>query len=354
MPGRKISSLILAWFDQHGRKGLPWQIKRTPYRVWISEIMLQQTQVSTVVPYYLRFMKTFPNVEALAKASSDAVMHLWTGLGYYSRARNLHKAAQYIVQTMEGKWPDTLEGWTALPGVGRSTAGAILAIAFGQKTPILDGNVKRVLTRLEAITDWPGNKETEACLWTMAENLTPAKRTADYTQAIMDLGATVCVRGKPRCEQCPLKARCLAYKQEITHTLPRPKPKRRPLPHRTASLLIVRHANHILLQKRPPSGIWSSLWSLPQLTGVATAASIRTYCRDTLRILPKAGQTLLPPFRHTFTHYHLDIHPILLQCNPRSRKLDSDSEIWYNLQQPQAIGLPAPVKKLLENLPWSE
>lgn len=351
MPGRKISTALLAWFDLYGRKDLPWQFDRTPYRVWVSEIMLQQTQVSTVIPYYQRFMQRFPTVDVLATADADEVMHLWTGLGYYSRARNLLRTAQIIVQEHSGAFPDSLEGLQQLPGIGRSTAGAILALAFNKKAPILDGNVKRVLARYCAIIEWPGNKETTAQLWDIAEAMTPAKRTADYTQAIMDLGATVCTR-KPSCSHCPLRRNCVAHRQGIAAMLPTSRPRHAPLPVKASTLLIIRSGNHILLQKRPPKGIWSNLWSLPELADCVSTAAATQHCKTHLQITPRRPKNAasLPAFRHTFTHFHLDIHPLILESG-KARELDSRREIWYNLQQPQTIGLPAPVKKLLDHLP---
>jgi len=348
MPSKTIHRALLAWFDAHGRNDLPWQIDRTPYRVWVSEIMLQQTQVSTVIPYFQRFMQAFPTVQSLAAASKDEVMHHWTGLGYYARARNLQRSAHIITHDLHGRFPEDLDGWQQLPGVGRSTAGAILAIALNKKTAILDGNVKRVLTRLHAITEWPGEKNTTAILWKIAEELTPGPRVADYTQAIMDLGATLCMRRNPLCPSCPLKKTCAARQQGIADTLPRAKP-RRVLPVKTATLLLIHHRHHILLQKRPDQGIWSSLWSLPEIKGhPSSKPALTKYCKDHLHIKTRKPTPTVPPFRHTFSHFHLDIHPISLHCET-PRALDSQKEIWYNLQQPQAIGLPAPIKKLLDN-----
>lgn len=336
---------ILTWFDQHGRKDLPWQQNKTPYRVWISEIMLQQTQVSTVIPYFMRFMQQFPTLETLANADEEAVLHLWTGLGYYTRARNLYRAAKMIVQDYQNNFPDTLLDLQTLPGIGRSTAGAILALAFQKKAAILDGNVKRVLTRFHGITEWTGDKKIHEKLWGLTEQFTPAKRIADYTQAMMDLGATVCIRGKPLCEQCPLLKNCSANKSGIEKTLPRAKP-RKTLPIKQASLLLLRNKHGVLLEKRPAKGIWGSLWCLPEIPGATNLVSIKKFCRQQFQISPikmKCGET----FRHTFSHFHLDITPVFATTS--SVSLASAQRIWYNFQKSEPVGLPAPVKKLLED-----
>ncbi len=340
---------ILAWFDRHGRKTLPWQFDKTPYRVWVSEIMLQQTQVSTVIPYFERFMQRFPDIHALANAKEDEVLHLWTGLGYYSRARNLQRTAQQVTQNFNGVLPDNLEQLQLLPGIGRSTAGAILAIAFKKRATILDGNVKRVLTRLFGITDWPGEKKVADRLWEIAEMLSPTERIDDYTQAMMDIGATVCVRGKPVCEKCPLTGICRAKQLGIEKTLPHPKPKKS-LPIRQATLLILRHAEHVVLEKRAPTGIWGGLWSLPELPDFAEENVINAYCRQRLQ-LPVTEINWGKPFRHTFSHFHLDILPAFITLPHKPAKImDSEQQIWYNLNQSQTVGLPAPIKKLLRNL----
>jgi len=272
---------LLAWFDTHGRHDLPWQHPRTPYRVWISEIMLQQTQVSTVVPYFERFLQRFPDVHSLAAAAQDDVLALWSGLGYYARARNLHRAAQHIVERHDGKFPTTLEAWLALPGIGRSTAGAILAQAFEQRQPILDGNVRRVLARYHAIDGWPGDRAVQDQLWKRAEAATPHRRIADYTQAIMDLGATVCTR-TPRCNQCPLSTGCGAHRLGRTADFPGRRP-RKTLPVRLTAMLVLRDENgRILLVRRPPTGIWGGLWSLPEC-GIHTPVPV--HCRELRRLL---------------------------------------------------------------------
>jgi A/G-specific adenine glycosylase len=344
-----FQKMILAWFDGHGRKTLPWQYDKTPYRVWVSEIMLQQTQVSTVIPYFERFMQRFPDLLSLASAKEDEVLHLWTGLGYYSRARNLQRAAQHIAHSCNGVLPNTLEELQCLPGIGRSTAGAILAIAFKQRATILDGNVKRVLTRLFGITDWPGEKKVNDRLWEIAERLSPTERIDDYTQAMMDIGATVCVRGKPVCEQCPLTAICSAKQLGIEKKLPHPKPKKN-LPIRQTTLLILRHAEQVILEKRPPTGIWGGLWSLPELPHLAEENAINAYCQQRLQLWASEIKSGIQ-FRHTFSHFHLDIQPVFVTLpNKPTKIMDDNQQIWYNLNESQAVGLPAPIKKILRNL----
>lgn len=346
---KKFQHAILTWFDQSGRKDLPWQKDKTAYRVWISEIMLQQTQVSTVLGYFQRFIDRFPDIASLAFAKEDDVLHLWTGLGYYSRARNLHKAAKIIVENYRGIFPANLEELQKLPGIGRSTAGAILAIAFQQQAAILDGNVKRVLTRVHGITEWPGEKKTTEQLWNIAEHLTPAKRVADYTQAMMDLGATVCIRGKPHCTTCPLQNQCKARELGIEKTIPRSKPKKM-LPVRQATLLILQNNQVVLLEKRPAPGIWGGLWSLPEISGAHSEENIRLACLQRFKLRVKKIQ-LGTPFRHTFSHFHLDITPALITLKTIPTKImDDKQQIWYKLADSQAIGLPAPIKKILRSM----
>lgn len=339
-----FANKLLAWFDQHGRKHLPWQQNITPYRVWLSEIMLQQTQVETVIPYFETFTATFPNVQALAEAPTDEVLHLWTGLGYYARARNLHKCAQKVTADYAGEFPATVEELAALPGIGRSTAGAIVSIAFGQPAPILDGNVKRVLARYHAVEGWPGNKQVENQLWNYASTYTPQTRCADYSQAIMDLGATVCRRSKPDCELCPFYKECEARAAGTWADYPGKKPKKA-LPVKTVAMLLLQNKDReILLYQRPASGIWGGLWSLPEIDVDADAAEhVRGHYGDF------ASMEALNPFRHTFSHYHLDIHPlkVVLKKTPAAI-LESGTRLWYNPEQPQKLGLAAPVKKLLK------
>ena len=339
-----FATRLLYWFDQHGRHDLPWQQPRDAYRVWLSEIMLQQTQVSTVIPYFQRFIEHFPSLTDLASAPLDDVLHLWSGLGYYARGRNLHKAAQQIVAQHQGKFPCDFDAVAELPGIGRSTAGAILAQAFGQRHAILDGNVKRVLTRYHAIAGWPGQKSIEEKLWTLALSTTPEQRVVDYTQAIMDLGATVCTRSKPRCTECPLREDCAAHALGKPSAYPQRKP-RKVIPTRSTRMLLLSHDNvHVLLQQRPPVGIWGGLWSLPECPIDCDPAQ---WC-DQQWQLQIAGTKPLPSLKHTFSHFHLAIEPLTAQVlNPAQRVMDSAQFIWYNIQTPDARGLPKPVQTLL-------
>jgi len=335
---------ILAWFDQHGRKDLPWQKDLTPYRVWLSETMLQQTQVATVIPYFNTFIEKFPDIESLANAPVDEVLYLWSGLGYYARARNLHKTAQLIAA--RGRFPDTLDELTALPGIGLSTAGAILSIAFKKSHPILDGNVKRVLTRFRAVSGWPGNSVVNKELWAISAKLTPIDRVADYTQAMMDLGATVCTRSKPACENCPLNTECLARRENNVSAYPTPKPSKT-LPVKRVTLLLLSNADkRILLEKRPPTGIWGGLWSLPEFDSITEA---HDWCL--VRNIHVIDQQALATRRHTFSHYHLDYTPLLIQSdNPINFVMEADRTVWYKTEQLNRLGLAAPIKQLLNNL----
>jgi len=335
---------LLAWFDRHGRRDLPWQQDPTPYRVWVSEIMLQQTQVATVIPYYLRFMARFPNVTALADAPLDDVLHLWSGLGYYARARHLHKAARVVRDQHQGRYPEEREALQGLPGIGRSTAGAILAFACGQRHPILDGNVKRVLCRHHAIDGWPGHSGASRELWTLSEHYTPLQRVADYTQAIMDLGATVCTRARPRCGACPLASDCAAYGQGMETDYPRARP-RRTLPVRAVVFVMLRRAGgELLLERRPPVGVWGGLWSFPECP---PEVPVEEWCQQRLARIPREVR-YLSPLRHTFSHFHLDITPALVRVeDPGVGVLDGDGTLWYNPTRPGARGLPAPVTRLM-------
>ncbi|KGE02630.1 A/G-specific adenine glycosylase [Pseudohaliea rubra] len=338
---------LLAWFDDHGRKHLPWQQAINAYRVWVSEIMLQQTQVSTVIPYFERFMAAFPDVQALAAADTDDVLHHWTGLGYYARARNLHRAAQVIVAEQDGRFPQTVEALEALPGIGRSTAGAIVSIACGGRAPILDGNVKRVLARYHAVPGWPGQSTVLNALWEYAETHTPTARVADYTQAIMDLGATVCTRRRPACSLCPLAEGCRARAEGTAENYPGRKP-RKTLPERQTAFVLARHPDGTwLLEQRPPSGIWGGLWCFPEVAAPADAAG---WCRDALLAEPGTSQPLAA-FRHTFSHYHLDITPVLVTLETAGEAVAEGSQrLWYNAVSPPRVGLAAPVARLLEAL----
>lgn len=340
---------VLAWFDRFGRRSFPWQQNKTPYRVWVSEIMLQQTQVTTVIPYFQRFMERFPDLATLAKAQEDEVLHLWTGLGYYSRARNLHRSAKLIQEEYDGQFPDNLEQILQLPGIGRSTAGAILSCAFNKKAAILDGNVKRLLTRFHALTQPLDDKKTIDQLWQLAEIYTPSKRVADYTQAMMDLGATLCTPKNPRCSDCPVLANCEGRRLGLADVLPYKK-KKASLVTRKATFLIVQNQDHVLLQKRPSTGIWGGLWSLPEIPEKASSSQIKHYCLQTFQLKIKNCQ-VLKPFRHTFSHFHLEIYPVRLEIDrARPSAMDRKSQIWYSLRHPKTIGLPAPILSLLGEL----
>ena len=339
-----FQQLVLDWFAKYGRKHLPWQQNITPYRVWISEIMLQQTQVSTVIPYFQRFMAHFPTVQDLATAPIDAVLHLWTGLGYYARARNLHKAAQIIADDYQGEFPTTIAELQQLSGIGRSTAGAILAISQGQATPILDGNVKRLLCRFAGIAGWPGENKVQKQLWQIAEDYMPKINTAAYTQAMMDLGATICTRSKPKCSLCPVQNHCLAYQQNRTHELPWPKPAKQ-LPVKPTQFILLHHNGRFLLEKRPPVGIWGGLWGFPEYRG---EIELNEWCQQNYQCtIGKVEQ--LPSFRHTFSHFHLDITPILVRVTAWQAMVNDQETCWYEIDKTLG-GLAAPVKKLLQNL----
>lgn len=345
----EFSQQVLSWYHQHGRKHLPWQQDITPYRVWVSEIMLQQTQVSTVIPYYQRFMQHFPDVASLAAADIDEVLHLWTGLGYYARGRNLHKCAQTIMAEYQGEFPQSVELLSQLPGIGRSTAAAIASISMGISAAILDGNVKRVLTRHFAIAGWPGTGAIEKQLWEIAEKLTPSTQTGEYTQAMMDLGATLCTRSKPQCLICPVQASCLGLKTGNPTQFPTSKPKTVKPIKETTLLLIVTPEQQLFMQQQPAKGIWGGLWCPVQTESPELAE------QQLLKLFPGSQAQIqpLPSFRHTFSHYHLDIYPLLLKlAHIPSQVADTDNlqHCWYNLEQPPALGLPAPIKKLIEEL----
>lgn len=341
---KSFAARLIAWHLKHGRHDLPWQKRRTPYRVWVSEIMLQQTQVATVIPYYARFMARFPIVQKLADAPLDEVLHLWTGLGYYARARNLHKAAGIIRDVHGGRFPKDMEAVQALPGIGRSTAGAILALSTGQRHPILDGNVKRVLTRHGAVAGWPGDKRVEAKLWERADALTPARHAADYTQAIMDLGATLCTRSRPRCGECPVAADCIAKKRGQQTRFPAPKPRKK-LPVRRTRMLMLVAQGAVLLERRPPAGVWGGLWGFPQ---VDVDIDVVAWCRGRFGKAPRAIHSH-PEVRHTFSHFHLDIEPLELAL-PAIAAVREEGSRWQPLAEPPKVGLAAPVKRLLETL----
>ncbi|RQR77945.1 A/G-specific adenine glycosylase [Burkholderia sp. Bp9012] len=346
---RTFATRLIAWQRVHGRHDLPWQNTRDPYWIWLSEIMLQQTQVSTVVPYYTRFLERFPDVAALAAAPSDDVMALWAGLGYYSRARNLHRCAQVVVNEHGGVFPSTPEALAELPGIGRSTAAAIASFAYGARATILDGNVKRVLARVFGVEGFPGEKRVENDMWALAESLLPdAANAADvsaYTQGLMDLGATLCVRGKPDCARCPFAGDCVAQSTGRQRELPAARPKKA-VPTRKTWMLVLRDGDAVLLERRPPAGIWGGLWCLPQADGDVALAELA-------RGFGGGGPVPLAPFTHTFTHFRLEIEPRLSDVanggRPRTHVQDAETA-WVPLAGLDAYGVPAPVRKLLDAL----
>jgi A/G-specific adenine glycosylase len=344
LSSNQFQKQVLTWFDQHGRKDLPWQEDINPYRVWVSEIMLQQTQVKTVIPYYRRFMQQFPTVEDLAAASEDQVLHLWTGLGYYARARNLRRGAEILWRDYEGQFPDSVEALMVLPGIGRSTAGAICSIAFGKPAAILDGNVKRVLARYGAIPGWPGKSTVLSSLWELAESLNPPQRTGDYSQAMMDLGATICLRSRPSCEICPLSHNCLANKLQQQEAFPGRKPPRQ-LPTKSTTMLIIANSSgEIFMARRPSEGLWGGLWSFPE---VADLKAAEDFCLDQFGHKPANTQTW-KTLRHSFSHYHLEIEPVHVKLpHTPAVIMEGDAHLWYNLSRPESVGMAAPVSKLL-------
>ncbi|MEQ5835387.1 A/G-specific adenine glycosylase [Marinobacter sp. NFXS9] len=341
-----VADRLLAWYDQHGRKNLPWHEDRTPYRVWVSEIMLQQTQVTTVIPYYEAFMARFPDVKSLAEAPVDDVLQHWSGLGYYARARNLQKAAKAVMADHGGEFPKHQEQLEALTGIGRSTAAAILAQAHGIRATILDGNVKRVLARYHAVHGWPGQTAVLRTLWEYAEQHTPHERVRDYTQAIMDLGAMVCTRRKPDCDHCPLADDCEARTQGLTAALPESKPKKAKPEKETWLLMIEDDAGNLLMERRPPNGIWGGLWSLPELDTAITLDELPEVAERELGIACDDAQPL-SAFRHTFSHYHLHIHPVRLRHAGTAAAMDSGDLVWQPREDAPTLGVPSPIRKLL-------
>lgn len=344
---RKFSASVLKWFELHGRKHLPWQHNPTPYRVWVSEIMLQQTQVTTVIPYFEKFMQSFPDVGALAAATQDQVLQHWSGLGYYARGRNLHAAAQIVAEQYGGVFPLTSEGLVALPGIGRSTAGAILSLASGQSASILDGNVKRVLCRHYQVEGWYGQSAVEKYLWGLTDAVTPTDRTGDYNQAMMDLGATLCTRSSPACERCPLVKTCRATATNNPTDWPHKKPKKEK-PHRTTWMLILENTKgELLMVRRPPSGIWGGLWGFPQFDDKAAAMEI---VKQMGSVQGRSRQW--SPVQHTFTHFHLKISPLYVRL--KSTHVDNvleSREVWYR-PGTELGGFAAPVTQLLKL--WTE
>lgn len=347
-----FSDKVLRWFDHHGRKKLPWQRDISPYRVWVSEIMLQQTQVKTVIPYFERFMNSFPTVQALANAEQDEVLKHWSGLGYYARARNMHKAAKTVCDDFAGNFPNHIQEVETLSGIGRSTAAAILSISKNQKHAILDGNVKRVLCRAFTVDGWPGKSAVLKQLWEIADKLVPDQRNADYTQAMMDLGATLCTRSKPRCHECPLSSECLALKQGNQTNYPTKKPKKT-LPVKQTIMLIVQNTTDknkqtVLMQKRPPVGIWGGLWCFPQFDDIeSTSDWLESNFSHDIK-----EATELPIFKHVFSHFKLTIQPLIISCETPLNLgvMEKSDSVWYNITTEFNGGLAAPVQQLLNTL----
>lgn len=338
---------LLTWYQAHGRHELPWQKNPTPYRVWISEIMLQQTQVSTAIPYYHRFMRNFPSLKSLATANLDHVLSHWSGLGYYARARNLHRAAIILHKEQHGRFPKNVEALKELPGIGLSTAGAIASFSMNIPATILDGNVKRVLTRYFAVEGWPGKTEVHQQLWAIAKANTPEKNVNHYNQAIMDLGAMICTRTKPKCSLCPFTKDCIAHQENRETEFPyRKKAAKRPT-KQIQTLLLQQHSGEILLERRPPTGIWGGLWGFPECS---LDEDLKKYCQEhyQVKVLDYQKWDLM---HHQFSHFHLEINPVLLIIKPNGLQImDSDSQLWYNISDELPGGIPAPVKKLLARI----
>lgn len=342
-----FSDAVIGWQRQHGRHALPWQNTRDAYRVWLSEIMLQQTQVSAVIPYYQRFLERFPDVLSLARAPGEDVMSHWSGLGYYTRARNLHKCAIRVASDYDSRFPDDPEQLADLPGIGRSTAAAIAAFAYGKRAAILDGNVKRVFARVFGIEGFPGSKPVEDDLWLRAVALLPQTGIESYTQGLMDLGATLCTRTKPACERCPLAARCVALHTDRVSVLPVRKPKKK-VPEKDTVMLVVRKNNAVLLEQRPESGIWGGLLSLPEMP----VCDPDDVLREVTRVLLPFGQvrrySQLQPFTHVFTHFKLHITPYLVELEETDSSADIAAPyVWYASNKLDTAPLPVPARKLL-------
>ncbi len=341
----RFAQRLIAWQRRHGRHDLPWQRDRDPYRVWLSEIMLQQTQVATVIPYFERFVAAFPDVRALAAASRDDVLARWSGLGYYRRAHHLHDAARAIVDRHGGAFPQNADAIAELPGIGRSTAAAIAAFVFGERQPILDGNVKRVLARHRGVDGFPGDARVASKLWKHAEQLLPQRGDiAAYTQGLMDLGATVCTRANPQCDACPVAADCVARATGRVDALPAARP-RKALPQRDVRVLVVERANEWLLERRPASGVWGGLWSLPE---VALDADVAHACRERFGV-DVASSEPLAPIAHGFTHYKLTMHPQRLRVTGRARHASEPGAVWLGRDEALAAALPAPIRRLLRD-----
>ncbi len=333
---------VIAWQARHGRHDLPWQGTRDAYRIWLSEIMLQQTQVATVIPYYQRFVERFPDVAALAAAAEEEVLRLWSGLGYYSRARNLHRAARLVMERHGGVFPRHRAEIEALPGIGRSTAAAIAGFAFGARAAILDGNVKRVLARHFAVAGFPGDRAVEQELWQLAESLLPGDEIGPYIQGLMDLGATVCTTRAPGCERCPVQASCRAFGEDRVDQLPAPRP-RKAVPQRSTGMLLLLKDGDVLLQKRPPTGVWGGLWSLPEIdvqADVARVARLQYGCE--IGAVEHLGR-----LRHAFTHFTLDITPIVARVSAAQPRAAQPGLLWLALAEASDAAVPTPVRRLL-------
>jgi len=342
----KFARTLIEWQASHGRNDLPWQQNRQPYHIWLSEIMLQQTQVDTVIPYYQRFLQRFPDVAALAGAQLDDVLALWSGLGYYARARNLHRAAQQVMSEHGGVFPRSAAELVTLPGIGRSTAAAIASFCFGERVAILDGNVKRVLARHFGIEGIPGERAIEQGMWALAESLVPEQGADIYPQAIMDLGATLCTRSRPLCLHCPVTTTCVARREGRQTELPTAKP-RKAVPQRESAMLILRAQDRVLLEQRPASGIWGGLFSLPEMEVGEDAASLM---QRRFGLSPTQSASALAPVRHTFTHFGLTIQPWLVVLENMPATLNEANLNWAELGALETLGLPAPIRRLLESL----
>jgi A/G-specific adenine glycosylase len=355
----EFSQTIVQWQKQHGRHSLPWQQSRDAYRVWLSEIMLQQTQVTAVIPYYQRFLQSFPDLESLARAPSEQVMAHWSGLGYYTRARNLHRCAQQVVREYDGRFPSDPALLQELPGIGRSTAAAIAAFSYGTRAAIMDGNVKRVFARVFGIDTYPGEKKTEQQMWARAQALLPERDIESYTQGLMDLGATVCTRGKPDCPRCPLQPRCNAWATGRTASLPVTKPKKL-IPVKRSIMLVLQYDAQVLLETRPATGIWGGLLSVPELDGMRLPDQAQPeFTADELQQAAQAfamqfgsilGMQKLPAFTHVFTHFRLQICPLRIRLQTRLPRIEEGAYQWLDLAEVADAALPAPVKKMLLNL----
>lgn len=342
-----FSEAMLGWFELYGRHDLPWQDDKSAYRVWLSEIMLQQTQVATVIPYYQRFLNRFPTISRLADASIDEVLQLWQGLGYYARARNLHCAAQIMRDQHGGEFPTSMEDALNLPGVGRSTAAAILTFACDQSWPILDGNVKRVLARCYQVAGWYGQTATMKQLWQLAETNTPDSKTDDYNQAMMDLGATVCLKSKPKCDECPLTSHCLSFEQQTQSLFPEKKPKKNK-PHKNTLMLLHRCRDQVLLYRRPPTGIWGGLWSLPEVGDIDEIGEWQEINLSLQSPFLSVSENLI---RHQFTHFSLDISVANIELGALPEKISDNGNIEFvKLDQISEYALPTPVRRILQQL----